>query len=234
MTNWLKAETQPTGRSPGPPKDGPTRLECRKDTPETMRDMLLAAGWYRPDADVRGFVSSHAGNRGDMARFYSFCLIFDQLMKEGIKGDLAELGVYKGGTATLIANIARHLGTTAYLYWIPSRVSRRQTLVEWTQQKMKFSDTTVEAVQALVGEKNVRYVKGHFPGSASQLPSGATFCLVHVDCDLYAPMLSALEYFYRRLVPGGFILHAIRVCIGVGLKRPLTNSLPINPNHPCP
>jgi hypothetical protein len=29
---------------------------------------------------------------------------------------------------------------------------------------------------------------------------------VHIDCDLYAPIYSALEYFYPRVVPGGYIV----------------------------
>ena len=29
---------------------------------------------------------------------------------------------------------------------------------------------------------------------------------MHIDCDLYAPMSSALEYFYPRLAPGGFLV----------------------------
>ena len=32
------------------------------------------------------------------------------------------------------------------------------------------------------------------------------FCLVSLDADLYAPILSGLIFFYPRLVPGGMIL----------------------------
>jgi hypothetical protein len=38
------------------------------------------------------------------------------------------------------------------------------------------------------------------------LPPDGRYCLVHLDCDLYAPMTSALAYFYPRLVPGGFLM----------------------------
>jgi len=33
-----------------------------------------------------------------------------------------------------------------------------------------------------------------------------SFCLVHLDCDLYAPFQAALRYFYPRLVSGGFLI----------------------------
>jgi hypothetical protein len=58
----------------------------------------------------------------------------------------------------------------------------------------------------VVGESNVRFVKGYFPDTAAELPADCTYCLVHIDCDLHAPMLSALEYFYPRMVPGGFMI----------------------------
>jgi len=30
--------------------------------------------------------------------------------------------------------------------------------------------------------------------------------LVHIDCDLYAPVDAALRYFYPRLITGGFLV----------------------------
>jgi hypothetical protein len=71
---------------------------------------------------------------------------------------------------------------------------------------MGFRDTSVEAVRAFVGDQNVQFVPGYFPASAAQLPPDSSYILVHLDCDLYAPMASALEYFYPRLVPGGFLI----------------------------
>lgn len=167
---------------------------------------LSRGGLVRPDEDVRGFVEAQPGNRGDMARFYFFCLVLDQLEKEGISGDVAELGVYRGATATLLAKIARNLGTTAYLLDTFEGFDASDfTNVDY-HQRVHFADTSLDAVKGLIGEENVRFVKGHFPGSASQLPIDARYCLVHIDCDLYVPMASALEYFYPRLVPGGFLI----------------------------
>ena len=36
-------------------------------------------------------------------------------MKEGVRGDIAELGTYKGDTATVLAAMARRMGTTAWI-----------------------------------------------------------------------------------------------------------------------
>ena len=164
-------------------------------------------GLTRPAEDARGFLTEPS-NIGDMARFWSFCLIFDQIVKEGLKGDFAELGVYKGHTASLLATMARRLGARLYLLDTFAGFSGADLKGIDSGVVMGFEDTSVEAVRALVGDQNVTFVPGHFPSSAVGLPPEASYCLVHVDCDLYAPMLSALEYFWPRLIPGGFmILH---------------------------
>ena len=155
------------------------------------------------EEDIPGFVAD--GNVGDISRFYFFCLSFDQIMKDGLQGDFAELGVYRGQTASLIAKMARRFGRTAFLLDTFEGFEPSDLRGIDAGQKMQFADTSLEAVRARVGEQAVRFVKGHFPGTASELPD-TFYCLVHIDCDLYAPILSALEYFYPRLVPGGFLI----------------------------
>jgi hypothetical protein len=61
-------------------------------------------------------------------------------------------------------------------------------------------------VMARVGTENAKFIKGYFPESTSQIPDDLSFCLAHIDCDLYQPMVHALEYFYPRMQPGGFLI----------------------------
>jgi hypothetical protein len=156
--------------------------------------------------DAYKFVAPEDGNRGDMARFFFFCMVLDQLAKEELPGDIAELGVYRGATASILANIARRLGRTAYLLDTFEGFAKTDLVAIDNDKPTAFADTSLERVRALVGDQNVKYIKGYFPATASQLPSDASYCLVHIDCDLYAPTRSALEYFYPRMVPGGFII----------------------------
>jgi hypothetical protein len=166
---------------------------------------LARGGKLRLEDDLKGYLAGGMHD-GDMARFYFFSLAFDQIVKEDLSGDLAELGVYKGYSASLLANYARRLGRTAYLLDTYEGFNQEDFKGIDADQKVSFKDTSLEAVRALVGEANAKFVKGFFPATAAQLPPDATYCLVHIDCDLYAPMASALEYFYPRLVPGGFLI----------------------------
>lgn len=169
----------------------------------TYSRYLERGGLLRIDEDGGKFFAMTKG--GDMHRFWSFCLAFDQIVKERIPGDFAELGVYKGTTATVLASFARRLGRTAYfLDTFEGFVSADLQGVD-ARQKVMFADTSLEAVRTLVGETNTIFIKGRFPETAGQIPGHATFAFVHIDCDLYEPMLSALEFFYPRMSPGGFI-----------------------------
>ena len=94
-----------------------------------------------------------------MARFYFFCLLFDQIIKEGLRGDIAELGVYRGNTATFLAKIARRLGTTAYLLDTFEGFNKADLTGIDATASMGFTDTSLEAVRNLVGEDGVRYIK---------------------------------------------------------------------------
>ena len=174
-----------------------------------------------------GFLHGNkANNAGDLVRFYLFNLIFEQIVKEGIEGDLAELGVYKGNTAVLLANFARTKGRTVYLFDTFAGFPQDDMSGIDAGKNVEFADTSVAAVRSLVGSDSVEYVVGYFPDSASALPGGLSFCLAHLDCDLYAPMKAGLEYFYPRLVSGGFlVLHDYSSMYWDGAERAIDEFL---------
>jgi hypothetical protein len=166
---------------------------------------VARGGLVKPTEDMLRFAPEGKGS-GDSGRFWFFCLLSDQLAKEGLTGDFAEVGVYQGRTAALIATIARRFHRTAYLFDTFEGFSEADLTGIDAGRRKAFADTSLEAVRAHVGDEGVQYVKGFFPDSTSQIRDDLSFCLVHIDCDLYAPITSALEYFYPRMVPGGFIV----------------------------
>jgi len=172
---------------------------------ENLPKYLTEPG-LRSSVDPQAF---YAGNRtnngGDRVRLNFLRLTCDQLIKDGIRGSIAELGVYKGNTASLLAELARIFDTTAYLLDTYEGFPI-EDMVDEAKQVQDFSDTSLESVRSLVGEKNVNYIKGRFPGTANAIPDSERFCLVNLDCDLYEPFSAALDYFYPRLLSGGFLV----------------------------
>jgi hypothetical protein len=156
--------------------------------------------------ELAKFADSNGANYGDLPRFYLFNLLIDQLQKEGIDGDMAELGVYRGNTAFFIAKAARLLGRTAYLFDTFDGFALADLSGIDADKAPEFADTSIEAAALRVGRDNVRFVRGYFPNSVAQVPSNLSFSFVHIDCDLYIPFCAALRYFYPRLAPGGFLV----------------------------
>jgi O-methyltransferase len=158
-------------------------------------------------ANMRGFLAGNEfRNAGDLTRFYFLTLACDQVAKEGIPGAFAELGVYKGNTAFILAQTARQLGRVTYLFDTFEGFADDDLTGLDRDKRQEFEDTSIDRVKTLVGTDGVQFIKGHFPGTTSSLPHDVRFAFVHLDCDLYAPTKAALKYFYPRLLPGGFLV----------------------------
>jgi hypothetical protein len=177
-------------------------------------------------ADLNKWVHGNfANNIGDISRFFFLNLCIDYLIEENIAGNVAELGVYKGNSAFLIARYAERVNSTCYLFDTFEGFDPRDIqCLDSSADKKAFLDTSVEKVKEIVGEKNIVYVKGYFPDSLIQIGELQSFSLVHIDCDLENPVKAALEYFYPKMVKGGFlIMHDHSSLLWVGAKNAIDN-----------
>lgn len=182
--------------------------------------------------NVAMWLKGNSENLGDMARYYFLNLTCDQILKENLNGDIAELGVYKGNTAFLLARLAREMGSTLYLFDTFEGFDERDFSGVDSGKSAAFADTSIESVKKLVGGQNVRCVSGYFPDSLAQLDVEPTFALVHIDCDLYAPAKAALEYFYPRMVAGGWLLiHDYSSLVWEGIEKAVDEFLADKPER---
>lgn len=156
------------------------------------------------------FNSWVAGNRhrncGDLARFYAFYLNLRQILSDAIPGDFVELGVYKGNSATMLASFARRTNRRVFLFDTFEGFDSRDLHGVDSTKPVQFKDTSLPAVQGLVGTDVVTYVKGFFPESTKAIELPERIAVAHIDCDLYEPMKAGLQTFYPRLSPGGIML----------------------------
>ena len=109
-------------------------------------------------------------NAGDLPRYYFFRLVFDQLEKEGIKGELAELGVYKGNTAFLLAHFARRQNVKAYLLDTFEGFSSGDLTAQMPNSPCSLRMRRLKSVKSLVGSQNVEFIQGYFPDFAERIP----------------------------------------------------------------
>jgi hypothetical protein len=145
-------------------------------------------------------------NCGDFSRFYTICLNVMQVLCDGVPGDFVELGVYKGNSASILAAYARRQSRRVFLFDTFEGFDQRDLKGVDRERTSLFADTSLAAVQNLVGTEGTTYVKGFFPESISTVTMPETIAVAHIDCDLYQPMKAGLQEFYPRLSPGGIML----------------------------
>jgi O-methyltransferase len=145
-------------------------------------------------------------NYFDYIRLASLELASDEINRRGLKGNVAELGVYKGKFAKYIN--AYFPDRSFYLFDTFEGFDQRDVTSEKHQNfssgSQDFSDTSIAAVLKLMPHpQKCIPVKGYFPGSASSIED--EFVFVSLDADLYEPIYAGLCFFYPRLVNGGYI-----------------------------
>jgi O-methyltransferase len=122
-----------------------------------------------------------------------------------LSGEVAEVGVYKGGTARMLAKVFAPTGKTVHLF----DTFAGMPPVDPTKDLHKendFGDVSLEGVQEYLRDcENVRFHPGFFPATAGPIQR-TTFCLVHADVDIYQSVLDCCRFFYPRLVAGGVII----------------------------
>ena len=173
---------------------------------------------YRPDSHFdfdrfphfselyRYFVhGSKNHNSGDLGRLYLLLLNIARVLKDNIEGDFAEIGVYRGNTARILAQAARAGGRRLFLFDTFSGFDLADQ-AESDRSSRAFTDTSLDSVKNFIGTDSVEYVVGRFPDSLSTVKIADRFAIVHLDCDLYQPTAAGLAYFYPRLSAGGLLI----------------------------
>ena len=118
-----------------------------------------------------------------------------------IPGKVAEVGSYRGGSAKLIA--AAMPDKVLCLFDTFEGVPKQE--LSEAERALDFSETSEEKVKKLLGDHQVFTYKGVFPETAKGLEQ-TTFCLLHIDCDIYKTAKACMEYFYPRMEVGGKIV----------------------------
>lgn len=121
---------------------------------------------------------------------------------EHLPGINAEVGVYRGGTALLIA-----ANSDKAFFAFDTFEGLPVTSASDIHVKGEFS-ASYESVSALFVEygSRVKLVKGIFPGNGAALIHFEKFAFAYLDVDLYHSTKDCLEFFYPRMVPGGILV----------------------------
>lgn len=121
-----------------------------------------------------------------------------------ISGDIAEVGVYKGGSAKLLceAKADKYLHLFDTFTGLPEPGSK-DDLSQF--QKGKYLAPFEKVKKYLRGYSKVKFYKGNFPETAKSVKN-KKFSFVNLDVDIYKSTLESLNFFYPRMNKGGMII----------------------------
>lgn len=188
-----------------------------KDIFKTLPD----GEYYRPL-----FSPWHGEGLGEFGRYYQYaksvslvspdrCYMLYTLASQAanLNGQWYECGVYKGGTATLLANLLsdKGKGQTTQLHLFDTFEGMPETDPERDLHlKGDFDDTSLEAVSEQVC-KNIKdrslinFHKGFIPDTFASLEDH-TIAFAHIDVDIYKSIIDSCEFIYPRMERGGFMI----------------------------
>jgi O-methyltransferase len=179
----------------------------KADIPDRALYAPLFSPWLAPDqrkklrADDLNAVAS-------VDRKYLLWQLATQCAKT-LPGDFAECGVYRGGTAYVLALAIRESGAEKKLHLFDSFSGMPETSVEHdVHQEGDFADAPLEQVKAYLADvsRGIEYHPGFVPATFAGLES-ATFCFAHIDLDLHDAIRDATAFVYPRMAPGSIIVY---------------------------
>lgn len=177
---------------------------------------LSPASDYRPwtgDADFqRVWLSVRSRTLIDQSRLYELWELLPQV--DHIRGDILEVGVWRGGSGAL-------LGLRAADSVTPSGRERHLFLADTFAGVAKagkrdpyyiggeHADTSLDSVAEFLHSlplKNVQLLPGIFPDETAHRIADRTFAFCHIDVDVYQSAKDVFEWVWPRVPLGGIVV----------------------------
>ncbi len=177
-----------------------------RQPPDLGAEAFLYAPRFSPWLDPKGFAELYGRVRLHTLVDSERCYVLHSLARQAIHvaGEFWECGVYRGGTARLLADVVRDSRRPLRLFDTFSGMPPVRKALDWHQEG-DFADTSLPAVRRLVDYDCAVFHKGVIPESFAGLgPSRIAFA--HVDVDLYQSVFDSSAFLYPRLAPGGFLV----------------------------
>ncbi|MBQ0825051.1 TylF/MycF/NovP-related O-methyltransferase [Streptomyces tagetis] len=143
----------------------------------------------------------------------------EQVLRDGVPGDLVETGVWRGGVCILMRAVLEAYGVRDRCVWVadsfegvPVAHSGSHPLDQ--EMALHRINQVLSVPRAEVAENfsrygllddQVRFLEGWFADTLPHAPAGP-LAVVRLDGDLYESTTDALTHLYPRLSPGGFVI----------------------------
>jgi hypothetical protein len=132
-----------------------------------------------------------------------------------MEGTLAEVGVWQGRSAHVIASRKR---PDQKFYMFDTFEGMPEVSEYDNYHKKGDYASNFDAVKSQFQRYDNTFIyKGIFPNENSDIVKDEKFALVHIDVDIYQSYKDCLSFFYPRMIEGGLIVmdeYAASTCLG--------------------
>jgi O-methyltransferase len=137
----------------------------------------------------------------DPVRYGTLMLALEQIANDHVSGALAECGVYRG----ILSKFIHEQMPNRKFYLFDTFWGFDDRDLDAPGTDLRFRETSEVEVLDYIGDtQNIFLRKGYFPETAVGLEL-EQFAFTMIDFDKYEPCMAALDFFYDRTNPGGFI-----------------------------
>jgi O-methyltransferase len=178
------------------------------------------APWQSDEEFRRTYELVRRNTLVDVWRCYELWSLLGEL--RDVEGAVLEVGVWRGGTGSLMAARAAGLGLDAKVYLCDTWSGVVKTgAVDTYYRDGKHDNASQEVVAELVrsmGLQNVELLQGVFPEETAERIVDRTFRLCHCDVDVYRSAKDVFEWVWPRLTKGGVVVfddYGFPACPGV-------------------
>jgi len=132
--------------------------------------------------------------------------LLHNIISSNNQGEIWECGVYKGGTAMVMANLLRRLNRTNIFRLFDTFQGMPKTDPNKDAHKQgDFSDTNIKDVQKVVKYNHLIFHKGFIPNTFEGLEN-SSISFAHIDVDIYSSVMDCCNFIWSRLNTGGIML----------------------------
>jgi hypothetical protein len=152
-----------------------------------------------------------------LARMRNLRVLAEQVIQDGIPGDMLEAGVWRGGACILMRGVLAAHGVTNRLVWVadsftglpppdpdyPADAGDRHSTVDALRVSTEEVQANFRCFSLLDGQ--VRFLEGWF---ADTLPAAPIdhLAILRLDGDMYSSTIQTLDALYAKVSPGGYII----------------------------
>jgi O-methyltransferase len=180
---------------------------------KVSHSIVIPEATYSPWIDDADFLAAYESTRHntlvDLYRSYELWSLVRETSHLG--GDILEVGVWRGGTGSLMAAQTKRLELASTVFLCDTfkgvvKAGNRDSVYRGGEHADTSMDTVLQ-LQSKMGLSNVKLLEGIFPDATGEQVKDRQFSLCHIDVDVYESAKHVAEWVWPRLIRGGVIVY---------------------------